>query len=97
MTIMEDMAVHLERGDSASLKEMIKTALAQNIGADKILNESLIKGMETLGKKFKKNEIFIPEVLIAARAMKAGLDILRPFLTDKENGFKVKIVIGTVK
>lgn len=91
------MAVHLERGDSASLKELIKTALAKNIGAEKILNESLIKGMDAMGKKFKKNEIFIPEVLIAARAMKAGLDILRPFLTDKENRFKVKIVIGTVK
>ena len=97
MKILADIAVRLERGDSASLKELIKTALAQNIGADKILNESLIKGMDALGKKFKNNEIFIPEVLIAARAMKAGLDILRPFLTDKKNIAKVKIVIGTVK
>jgi len=97
MRILSDIAVCLERGDSVALKELVKAALSQDISADRILNESLIKGMDALGQKFKKNEIFIPEVLIATRAMKAGLDILHPFLSGKKGRSDIKIVMGTVK
>ncbi|MGB6864282.1 MAG: corrinoid protein, partial [Candidatus Aminicenantaceae bacterium] len=62
-----------------------------------ILNNGLIKGMEVVGKKFKENEIFIPEVLIASRAMKSAMNILKPFLIDEGSQSKGKIVLGTVK
>ncbi len=74
MHILSDIAANLERGDSATLKELIRSALTQKIEADEILNEGLVKSMDALGAKFQKNEVFIPEVLIATRAMKAGLD-----------------------
>jgi len=97
MEILTALAAHVEKGDSASVKESVRKAISQNIPAEEILKNGLIKGMESTGKRFKKNEIFIPEVLIATRAMKAGMDIIRPRLT--ESGFKTKgkIVIGTVK
>jgi len=97
MKILEDIAECLERGDSASLKVLIHAALAQNIKADDILRESLVRGMDALGVKFKRNEVFIPEVLIASRAMKAGLEILRPFLSEKRDTAGVTIVMGTVR
>lgn len=97
MEILTELAAHVEKGDSASVKESVRKAISQNISAEEILKNGLIKAMESTGKRFKKNEIFIPEVLIATRAMKAGMDIIRPLLI--ESGFKTngKIVIGTVK
>ena len=97
MKIMIEIAVNVEKGDSASVKEFVRNALSQNLSAEKILNYGLIKGMDSVGKKFKNNEIFIPEVLIATRAMKAGMDLLRPHLSEEDRKSKGKIVIGTVK
>jgi len=97
MKILKDITVNVEKGDSATVKELTKTALSQKIGAEEILNDGLVKGMDVIGIKFKKNEIFIPEVLIATRAMKAGMDIIRPYFTEERNESKGKIVIGTVK
>ena len=97
MKILKDITVNVEKGDSATVKELTKTALSQKIAAEEILNDGLVKGMDVIGIKFKKNEIFIPEVLIATRAMKAGMDIIRPYFTEEKNESKGKIVIGTVK
>ncbi len=97
MKILKDITANVEKGDSATVKELTKTALSQKIAAEEILNDGLVKGMEVIGIKFKKNEIFIPEVLIATRAMKAGMDIIRPYFTEEKNKSKGKIVMGTVK
>ena len=97
MKILKDITANVEKGDSATIKELTKTALSQKITAEEILNDGLVKGMDAIGIKFKKNEIFIPEVLIATRAMKAGMDIIRPYFTEERNESKGKIVIGTVK
>jgi len=97
MEILTEIAVNVEKGDSASVKEFVRKALSQNLQAEEILNNGLIKGMDSIGKKFKNNEIFIPEVLIATRAMKAGMDMVRPHLTESKNMYKGKIVMGTVK
>lgn len=97
MKILKDITANVEKGDSATVKELTKTALSQKIAAEEILNDGLVKGMDVIGIKFKKNEIFIPEVLIATRAMKAGMDIIRPYFTEERNESKGKIVIGTVK
>lgn len=97
MSIIKEIAANLEKGDSSNVKELCRQALSLSFSADKILNQGLVKGMEAVGIKFKKNEIFIPEVLIATRAMKAGLEILRPQLSREEKKLREKIVIGTVK
>jgi len=87
----------LQRGDAEKVEELVKKALEENLTPKKILENGLIKGMDIIGGKFKRNEVYVPEVLIAARAMHAGMDILRPKLV--ETGVKNigKVAIGTVK
>ncbi len=87
----------LQRGDAEKVEELVKKALEENLTPKKILEDGLIKGMDIIGAKFKKNEVYVPEVLIAARAMHAGMDILKPKLI--ESGVKNigKVAIGTVK
>lgn len=97
MDILKEIAEHVEKGDSTSVKECIRRALEQEISSENILNQGLIRGMDSVGKKFKKNEIFIPEVLISTRAMTAGMEMLRPFLIETQYKAQGKIVIGTVK
>ncbi len=95
--ILFEIAKNLEHGDSSAVKELLRKALSMNIAPENILNLGLIKGMEAVGKKFKANEIFIPEVLIASRAMKSAMDVIKPFLTESSDYSRGKIVLGTVK
>jgi len=97
MVDLNDISEALQRGKADKLSELVKQALAEGIAPKNILEEGLIHGMSIIGKKFKKNEVYVPEVLIAARAMHAGMDILRPKLA--ETGVKNigKVAIGTVK
>ena len=86
----------LQRGEADQVSEFVKQALEENITPKKILEEGLIKGMSVIGVKFKNNEVYVPEVLIAARAMNAGMDILKPKLTETGVQNIGKIIIGTV-
>lgn len=97
MILLEQIMQDVENGDSASVKEKIRIALGRNTPPEDILYRGLIMGMNIVGKKFKNNEIFIPEVLIATRAMKSGMEIIRPFMSEETRKPKGKIVIGTVK
>ncbi|NQT95275.1 MAG: corrinoid protein [Candidatus Omnitrophica bacterium] len=84
-------------GNIASIPQLVKEALDQGITPEAILNQGLIAGMSIVGQKFKANEIFVPEVLIAAKAMHAGLDLLEPLLVKSGIKPKAKILLGTVK
>jgi len=97
MVDLNDISEALQRGKADKLSELVKQALAEGIAPKNILEEGLIHGMSIIGKKFKKNEVYVPEVLIAARAMHAGMDILKPKLI--ESGVKNigRVVMGTVK
>lgn len=97
MGIFEEIATGVENGDSASVQDLTKKALSQNISAEEILNKALVSGMNVVSKQFKNNEIFIPEVLVAAKAMKAGTEIIKPLLAEAHVVAKGKVVIGTVK
>ena len=97
MEILTEISKNLELGDSTSVKELLRKALSMNIAPERILNSGLIKGMEAVGKKFKKNEIFIPEVLIASRAMKSAMAVIKPYMSEVEEHLFGKIVLGTVK
>ncbi len=87
----------LQRGDAEKVEELVKKALEENLTPKKILEDGLIKGMDIIGTKFKKNEVYVPEVLIAARAMHAGMGILKPKLIECGVKNIGKVAIGTVK
>ena len=97
MTLFEQIADEVQKGHSDSVAELVKEALSQGIPAEEVMNKGLVSGMEIVSEKFKNNEIFIPEVLISARAMNAGLAILKPLLVESNIQPKGKVVIGTVK
>jgi 5-methyltetrahydrofolate--homocysteine methyltransferase len=84
-------------GNANAAKELTEKALAENIPAKTILDDALIPGMMVVGEKFKNNEYYVPEVLIAARAMYAALDLLRPILSQSDIEPIGTVVIGTVK
>jgi 5-methyltetrahydrofolate--homocysteine methyltransferase len=87
----------LSAGKMDEVKALTQKALEAGDPPDKILKEGLIKAMDRIGVLFKNNEIFIPEVLIAARAMHAGLGVLKPILAKSNTPQAAKIVLGTVK
>lgn len=97
MTIIEEISEYLQKGRAKNVKALVQQALDEGIDAKTILDEGLLSGMMTVGGKFKRNEVFVPEVLVAARAMNAGMAILEPKLVEIGNEPVGKAVIGTVK
>ncbi|MFI3213673.1 MAG: corrinoid protein [Eubacteriales bacterium] len=97
MSIIEEMSELLQKGRAKNVKALVEQALAENMDPKVILDEGLLSGMMIIGEKFKKNEVFVPEVLVAARAMNAGLAILEPKLVEVGNEPVGTAVIGTVK
>lgn len=97
MDLLKDMAEALYKGDAATVSSLVKQALDSGMGPGEILNNGLIEGMNVVGKDFRDGILFVPEVLIAARAMQAGMDILKPLLSESEAEAVGTMVIGTVK
>jgi 5-methyltetrahydrofolate--homocysteine methyltransferase len=97
MANLREIADALKAGRAPKVKELVAAALAEGISAEKILNEGLIVGMGEIGVLFKNNEVYVPEVLIAARAMYAGLDLIKPILAAAGVEPAGRIAIGTVK
>ncbi len=97
MASLNAISEALQKGKADEVKNLVTQALEEKVDAKKVLEEGLIAGMDIIGGRFKRNEIYIPEVLIAARAMHAGMSILEPILV--KSGVKMigKIAIGTVK
>lgn len=95
--ILDQIARELFAGNAKAVAELVQRALDEGFSPQEVLNDGLIKGMNEVGVKFKANEIYVPEVLIAARAMKAGMEILRPKLVETGVEPVAKMVIGTVK
>lgn len=97
MNVLEQMAADLMKGKANDVKVAVEQALGEGMEPGTILNEGLLSGMSVIGARFKKNEVYVPEVLIAARAMKAGMEILQPRLASAGVEPKGTAVIGTVK
>lgn len=87
----------LIKGDAKTVKELTEKAVAEGVAPGTVIQEGLIGGMSVIAERFKKNEIYVPEVLIAARAMHAGLGVLKPLLTESETEAAEVFLIGTVK
>ena len=97
MTIFEEIAEKVRAGKAKLVPGLVTQALDEGHSADEILNEGLVAGMNVIGEKFSKNEVYVPEVLVAARAMNAGLKVLRPALAEAGVAAAGKAVICTVK
>ncbi len=97
MADLQAMADAVERGDRDAAVQTVQDALAAGLEPEQILNEGLISAMSSVGEKFRNNEVFIPEVLIAARAMNSAMGILEPKLVETGVEPRGKVVIGTVK
>ena len=97
MDVLQKIAEELIKGNYPEMPKLVQQALDAKILPSKILNEGLVAGMDVVGEKFRRDEFFMPEVLIAARAMQAGMDILRPKLVETGVKLAGKVVLGTVK
>jgi corrinoid protein of di/trimethylamine methyltransferase len=97
MGILNDISQNLQQGKAKVVKELVQQAIDEGIGVKEILDKGLLSGMSIVGDKFKKNEVYVPDVLIAARAMNAGTELLKPLLVSAGVKAIGKAVIGTVK
>jgi 5-methyltetrahydrofolate--homocysteine methyltransferase len=97
MVDLNKVSEALQRGDAEKVAELVKKALEEKLTPKEILNSGLINGMDIIGAKFKRSEVYVPEVLIAARAMHIGMSVLRPKLIEAGVKNIGTIVVGTVK
>jgi corrinoid protein of di/trimethylamine methyltransferase len=96
MSKIQEIAEAVEFGKSKIIAGLVEEALAEGVSAAEILNDGMIKAMGVVGEKFKNNEIFVPEMLVAARAMKKGVEVLQPKLAATGVEPIGKVIIGTV-
>jgi 5-methyltetrahydrofolate--homocysteine methyltransferase len=87
----------LREVDTAPIEKIVNKAVSQGLSAQIILNEGLIGGMTIIGQEFKCRELWVPDVLLAARNMQRGIEILKPLFAKGAEATKGKIIIGTVK
>ena len=97
MAKYQELADAIIKGDNVASKELAEKLVAEGVAATDVLNEGLVPGMNVVGAKFKANEMYIPEVLIAARAMHAAMDIIKPLLSESGAEMKGTVVVGTVQ
>lgn len=97
MGLVQEISEFLQKGRAKNVKALVQQALDEGLDPKVILNEGLLEGMSVVGGKFKRNEVFVPEVLVAARALNAGLSILEPKLVEIGNEPVGRAVIGTIK
>ncbi|MFY9177380.1 MAG: corrinoid protein [Caldicoprobacterales bacterium] len=97
MSLLNEISTFLQQGRAKNVKELVQKALDEGMDPKTILNEGLLDGMSIIGEKFKNNEVYVPEVLIAARAMYAGMEVLKPALTETGVESIGKVVLGTVR
>lgn len=97
MTMIEEISELLQKGKVKNVKALVQQAVDEGYDPREILNDGLLAGMAVIGGRFKREEIFVPDVLISARAMSVGMAILEPLLVEVGNEYVGKVVLGTVK
>ena len=95
--ILEEISAKLQAGKAKLVKELVQQAIDQGVPAKDILEQGLLHGMGIIGEKFKNNEVFVPEVLVAARAMNQGAAVLKPLLVADNVKSAGKVCLGTIK
>ncbi len=97
MDILSQISELIQKGNAKQTVQAVEQALCSNITPKEILEDGLLCGMNIIGGKFKRNEVFVPEVLIAARAMNKGIEVLKPHLVSAGIKPKGTVILGTVK
>ena len=97
MEILEEISVYLQAGKAKIVREKVQAAIDAGLPASQILNDGLMAGMSVVGERFKNNEVFVPEVLVAARAMNRGVELLKPLLAQSGTKSAGKAILGTVQ
>lgn len=97
MELLQQISELLQKGKAKEVRALVQQAVDEGVPAQRILDEGLLSGMDIIGTKFKNNEIFVPEVLVAARAMNQGAEVLKPLLAAHGVKAAGKVCIGTVK
>ncbi len=97
MADLQALAEAVINGDRDEVARLVQEAVDEGVGPGSIVNEGLIVGMDEVGRRFKANEVYVPEVLIAARAMHAGMDIVNPLLAESGIEPRGRVLIGTVQ
>lgn len=97
MALIGEISTLLQQGRAPQVKELVKKAIDEGYDVKEILSDGLLDGMNKIGEKFRKNKVFVPEVLIAARAMNYGMEVLKPMLVEKGVKSAGRACIGTVK
>jgi 5-methyltetrahydrofolate--homocysteine methyltransferase len=97
MDLLQQINESLQRGEDQKVAELTRQAIDDGVPPAEILNEGLLAGMDVVGRKFGAHEIFLPEVLLSARAMNVGMDMIKPLLIAGDAPALGKVVIGTVK
>lgn len=97
MSILNEISLQLQKGKAKVVKELVQKAIDDGVSVSEILNQGLLEGMGIIGEKFRNNEVFVPEVLVAARAMNMGAELLKPLLAGAGVVATGKVCIGTVK
>jgi 5-methyltetrahydrofolate--homocysteine methyltransferase len=95
--MVQRIAKNLYSGDIEAVAEMVQEALDAGMAPSEVLSDALLAGMDEVGRDFKEGVLFVPEVMFAARAMKAGMDVLRPLLAESDIASSGKCIVGTVK
>lgn len=97
MSVLSEISAYLQQGRANNVKDLITQAMQEGLSAREILDEGLLLGMGIIGEKFKNNQVYVPEVMLAARAMNAGLELLKPELIKSDVKAHGKAILGTVK
>src|SRR5690554_946232 len=97
MEILEQISELLQQGRAKEVQEAVEKALDQGLQPQEIISGGLLAGMSVIGAKFKVNEVYVPDVLIASRAMNAGMETLKPYIVEADMKPIGKIVLGTVE
>jgi 5-methyltetrahydrofolate--homocysteine methyltransferase len=97
MEILQQISETLQRGEDERTCELVRQAIERDVGPARILDDGLIAGMNVVGERFRIHEIFLPEVLLAAKAMTAALELLKPLLIETDVPSRGKVVIGSVR
>ncbi len=97
MSVLTEISENLQKGKAKIVKELVQQAVDEGIPAKEILENGLLSGMDIIGEKFRNNEVYVPEVLIAARAMNAGVSLLKPLMVAQGVKAIGKACIGTVQ
>ena len=97
MSYFDEISELVQNGKAKDVKELVSKALEEGTDAKQILNDGLLAGMAVIGEKFKRDEVFVPQVLVAARAMNSGVEILKSSLVDDSSEASGVAILGTVK